>query len=61
MAVDKKNIFLSDTVRNYPYTSRSAFSTTRIPDRPDRGTFSKMKFRAILNMGGVNEHDIIAD
>ena len=47
MAVDKKNIFLSDTVRNYPYTSRSAFSTTRIPDRPDRtghGTFLKKKF-----------------
>lgn len=47
MAVDKKNIFLSDTVRNYPYTSRSAFSSTRIPDRPDRtghGTFLKKKF-----------------
>lgn len=48
MAVEKKNIFLADTVENLPYTSRSAFFESNIParvNRADHGAFLKGKFK----------------
>ncbi len=45
--IDKKNIFLSDTVENLPYTSRSRFFESNIPIRTNRtghGNFLKRKF-----------------
>jgi hypothetical protein len=48
MAVEKKNIFLTDTVvENLPYTSRPSFFESNIPTRANRaghGTFLKGKF-----------------
>jgi len=50
MAVEKRNIFLSDTVENLPYISRSRFIETNIPTRTSRashGNFLKRKFAEV--------------
>jgi hypothetical protein len=50
MAVEKKNIFLSDTVENLPYTSRRRPIEKNIPIRMNRtshGSFLKRKFEEV--------------
>lgn len=52
MAVEKKNIFLSDTAEYLPYSSPSRFSKANIPIRLDHtshGNYLKREFEKYMS------------
>ena len=64
---NKRNILLIEMVyngffgRGHNVTHRALDEANLFRDYPYNIIYTEKEFRAILNMGGVNEHDIIAD
>ena len=63
----KWNVILIEMVSNgffgrgHTVTHRALNEANLFRDYPYNIRYTEKEFRAILNMGGVNEHDIIAD
>lgn len=64
MAVEKRNIFLTNTADYFPYASRTAFSKPNIPTRANRtahGAFLKRKFEEAYKQNReLTQHQVAA-